>query len=126
MAVNVKWPMPEPIAGVTLKLPSQFVPEPVSVTGTGAPTGGPKLNCGALPPWGGSLNCRLTVTAVVLVACTGAAGAVAMTADGAVTSTTSADPEGAPLKELPAKSVAVSRNCTGPEAHCAVTLTSAS
>ena len=67
------------MSGVSLRVPPQLVPEPLNVTGTVAPLGGPKLRSGLDPGCGGSVNCRLTATLVLLVAWIGGKGAVLMT-----------------------------------------------
>src|SRR6266576_5897013 len=94
LTVRGKWPGPEPIAGVTVSVPFQFVPLPLIVTGTFAPIGGPKLTTGVVPGLGASVRRRFTVTVVSLVACMGGRGAVLMTPDGGVTSMLSAAPDG--------------------------------
>src|SRR5579859_7442097 len=98
VTLKVKCPMPEPMAGVSCKLPFQLVPDPVSVTATGAPIGGPKLRVGVVPACGGLVNCRLTAMVGLLVVWIGGSGAVLIKPAGGVTSMINDGPEGDPLK----------------------------
>src|SRR5436189_759481 len=97
LTVSVKWPRPESIAGVIVSVPVQFVPPPVSVTGTLAPAGGAKFNAGTVPTFGASVSRKVIATAVSLVACTGGSGAATIAPEGGVTSMLNGGPEGEPL-----------------------------
>src|SRR5205085_9216210 len=120
--VSVKWPRPESIAGVIVNVPVQFVPPPVSVTGTIAPVGGAKFSVGTVPTFGASVRRKVIATGVSFVACTSEIGDVKMLPDGGVTSMLKAGPLGAPLKGLPAVSVAETFSATGPDGIAGLTL----
>src|SRR5688572_14468750 len=124
--VIVKCPTPDPISGVTLNVPAQFVPAPVKVIGTLAPSGGSKFSSGVVPVFGSSVSCKLTETRVLFVAWTGAIGEVVIAPAGGRKSMTNAAPDGEPLNGFPIVSTAETLNVTGPEGNVGPTLISPS
>ena len=122
LTVSRKSPLPEPIAGVSVRRPFQFVPAPLKVMGTLEPAGGLNISAGGVPALAGSVSVRFTATSVLLVVWTGLCGALVIAPDGGLTSTTKAGPAGGPLNALPAMSCAETFNWAGPEDVNGVTL----
>src|SRR6266516_3251876 len=106
-ALKENWPKPAPIAVINRSVPFQLLPAPESRTATFVPTGGAKVNVGAVPGPAGSERMRLTATVGLFVVCTGVVGAVAIVAAGGTVSIVKTGPPGVPLKTLPARSCAV-------------------